>query len=238
MKRILAILVGAVATLAVGSAAQAAVIQSDLGKILNTTKPNEVLRGWTGGSPNYAHSLSIDGSGSLKGHSYNFHGGGINGKVTGTFDGNSFVGAQASVGNGGIDLSTGIGGKSASATFSLSQPAHYFGFQWNEADAGDTITFYGTDGSKLGVVDGDDLLSHSKQGDNGSYYANFTSNLPIGKIVLSTTNGKNGLGNKFDVNCIEISSVPVPAALPMFGAAIAGLGALSKRRRRKAAATA
>jgi hypothetical protein len=234
MKRILAILVGACATLAIGSAAQAAVVQSDLGKILTTTTKNEVLRGWTGDSPKYAHSLSITGSGNLKGHSsYAIHGGGISGHVTGTYSGNSGV---AKVINDGIDLTAGSSKNStASATFSLSQPAHYFGFQWSQADAGDTITFLGANGKTLGVVNGTDLLSHS-YGSNGSYFANFTSNLPIYQIVLSTIS--TGRGNSFDVNCIEISSVPVPAALPMFGAAVAGLGALSKRRRRKAAATA
>ena len=225
MKRTFAIVLGAAAVLALSGAAQASTITLGTGK--------EVLQGWTGNSPDYAHSLDLGNNTDLTKHTVNLH---ASHSISATLSGKASgqLGYGSSISNGSLDLNSGLGKGTATATFdfSLAQPAHYFGFEWNDASSGDTVTFYGVDDKTiLAVVDGTDLMGKSK---DGSYYANFTSNLPIGKIVLSATG--SGLGNKFEVNCVTVSAVPVPAALPLFGAAVAGLGAMGKRRRRKAAA--
>jgi hypothetical protein len=231
------------ATLAVSGAAQAATIPS-----------NEVLTAWydqgtKNTSPKYAHQLTSFDDITIKkgtkgtpltnkGVTLHETGGSITATLTGhgdaeIFNGNSTVfggnGATAPFGDKTNYLAIGNGG---SATFSLSQPAHYFGFEWSSVDTFNSVSFY--DGTTLlGTIGGSDLKNHGgSTGSDGTYYANFTSNLPITSVVMSSK------GTSFEVDNISISSVPVPAALPLFGAAVAGLGAMGKRRRKKAAAAA
>ena len=49
------------------------------------------------------------------------------------------------------------------------------------------------------------------------------------------TLGPNGGGTMSGTLTANVSAVPVPAALPMFGAALIGLGGLARRRAKKAA---
>ena len=234
MKRILATLLGAAVTLAVSGAAQAATIPAD-----------EVLDAWyshSNDTPAYAHSLTNFDSirnntrlGTTKSSTIDLTGS-ISATLTGS-DARIVKGSQNSFGFN----STALPGDNTnylaidsggSATFTLSQPAHYFGFEWGSVDSFNAVSFY--DGSTLlGTITGLNLPSDGgNSGPIDAYYANFTSNLPITKIVMSSK------GNAFEVDNISISSVPVPAALPLFGAAIAGLGAMGKRRRNKAAVAA
>lgn len=234
MKRTLAILLGAAATLAVSSAAQAATIPAD-----------EVLDSWyshSNDTPAYAHTLTNFDSfkngtklGTTSKATIN-----LTGSINATLTGSDARIVKGSQNTGGFN-STALPGDNTNylaidsggnATFTLSQPAHYFGFEWGSVDSFNTVSFY--DGNTLlGTIAGNDLPSDDgSTGASNAYYANFTSNYPITKIVMSSK------GNAFEVDNISISSVPVPAALPLFGAAIAGLGAMGKRRRNKAAAAA
>jgi hypothetical protein len=231
MKRTLAILLTTAATLAVSSAAQATTISGFPG-----FADHEVFDVFGGATPNYAHSLTnFDGAktGSIVGKSTALTGATLTGRVLG-------VGPSAKIsstrGDGELDLASGVAG-TAEATFTLSQPAHYFGFSF-ESDNGlfgvtgaNTITLFGTSGQILGTLSAEQLEALGSKNKDGSYYANITSNLPIGSIAFDST----GVGAKFEIDDVSVSSVPVPAALPLFGAAIAGLGVMSKRRRRKAA---
>jgi hypothetical protein len=230
MKRFLATLLGAAAVmLTVSGAAQATIISG--------SATNEVFDVFGGAAPDYTHSLTTFSdnkqNGSIINKSVNLTamGGSVNASLSGSAGG---FGSGASIGGGKLMLTSGFG--AASATFSLSQPAHYFGFDFSTGNvfSGESVTFFGTSGQTLGVFDIATLEKDGSKLNDGSYFANITSNLPIGSVIFNTT----GVGGKFVIDNISVSSVPVPAALPLFGAAIAGLGAMNGRRRRKAAKTA
>jgi len=241
MKRTIAFLLGAAALVAASNAAQAVTISAS----------NEVLDNWYSADnvtkPDYAHKLAdFDGRGlngtilTTKGkhpNSVSLTGtgtGGINAVLTGDnariVSGNnntsSFNSTKPFNDNTNY-LAVDSGGQ---AIFTLSKPAHYFGFEWGSVDTFNTVQFF--DGDKLlATLTGKDVTTHGgTTGDLDTYYANFTSNLPITKVVMKSN------GNAFEVDNVYVSSVPIPAALPLFGAAVAGLGAMGKRRRRKAAA--
>jgi hypothetical protein len=235
MKSTVAILLGALAAISVSAAAKAETINAT-GEVLDTWYSH------SNDAPNYAHTLtdfnSFTKNTKVK-TGTTFHqtnGSSLTATVTSANDawitqgsGNSHTlgfTPSAPYHDTSNYLAIGPGG---SLTFTLSQPAHYFGFEWGSVDTSDLVQFY--DGNKLlASFDGADLPSHSgNTGSLGTYFANFTSNFPITKIVLST--GKD-CSNPFEIDGMQISTVPVPAALPLFGAAVAGLGAMGRRRRK------
>lgn len=116
------------------------------------------------------------------------------------------------------------------ATFELSKAAHYFGFLWGSVDKFNTVQFFGKNGLLATFTGSDMPNSQGKTGLGGTFYANFTTNKEIWKVVLSSA------CDAFEIDDVRVSTVPVPAALPLFGAALAGLGVMSRRRRKNAAA--
>jgi len=227
MKRLLATLLGAAAAMLIASSAANATI-------ITGTAAHEVFDVFGGTAPNYTHSLTTFSdsklNGNLNGKSVNLKAsaGSINASLSGA---SASVGGGVSIGNGKLNLSTGFGGTS-SATFTLSQPAHYFGFDFSVGNfvSGESVSFYGVKGQLLGSLSADLLEKDGSKLNSSTYFANITSNLPISSVVFNTT----GVGGSFSIDNISVSSVPVPAALPLFGAAIAGLGAMNGRRRSKA----
>lgn len=226
MKRFLATLLGAAAVmLTVSSAAQATIISG--------SATNEVFDVFGGAAPDYTHSLTTFSdnkqNGSIIGKTVSLTatGGSVNASLSGSSLG--FGGGSANISGGKLMLTSGNFG-STSATFSLSQPAHYFGFDFSVGNffSEESVTFLGTSGQTLGVFDISTLEKDGSKLNDGSYFANITSNLPIGSVIFKAA----GSGGKFIIDNISVSSVPVPAALPLFGAAIAGLGAMNGRRRK------
>jgi hypothetical protein len=129
--------------------------------------------------------------------------------------------------NGSVDntnyLSVQIGGE---ATFALDKAAHYFGFLWGSVDKYNVIKFLGDGDKLLATFTGADLpQSVGNRSLGGTFYANFTTSAAIKKVVLTS-----GL-NAFELDNVRVAAVPVPAALPLFGAALAGLSLLARRRR-------
>ncbi len=117
------------------------------------------------------------------------------------------------------------------ATISLSKAANYLGLLWGSVDTYNTIKFLGAGDAELASFTGTDFATHNgDQSINGTFYANFISSVPFLKIVLSSSS------NSFEVDNIAINTVPLPAALPLFGAALAGMGAFGRKRRKAQAA--
>ncbi len=117
----------------------------------------------------------------------------------------------------------------STATFALSSPAHYVGFLWGSVDKGNMISFFGKNGLLATFTGADMPNSQGKTGLGGTFYANFTTSAAILKVVLSS------VCDGFEIDDVRVSAVPVPAALPLFGIALAGLGMVSRRRRKLAA---
>jgi hypothetical protein len=118
--------------------------------------------------------------------------------------------------------------QNSKATISLSSGAHYFGFDWGTIDTKNTVTLLDKLGNTLAAFTGADFLTASGGTDHVSgFYANFTSAIAIWKVVLGSATQ-----NSFEIDNVNVSAVPVPAALPMFGAVLAGLFGFQARRRR------
>lgn len=120
-------------------------------------------------------------------------------------------------------------------TISFNAPQRYLGFLWGSVDATNTITFY-NGSTQLDSFTGAQLESATTNlagYPSAASYANFTADSAAGdftKVVLSESS------TYFETtNYAAVSAVPVPAALPMFGAAIAGLTGLAAKRRRAGA---
>lgn len=123
-----------------------------------------------------------------------------------------------------------IGGRPGMLTVNLSEDAHYFAFNWGSLVSNATIQFFDDAGAVIDTITGRDaqdrlgLIADGKT----SFFASFTSEAGIRSIRLS---------NFLNVDDVfaspgAISAVPLPAALPLFGAAVGGAGLYGRRRRK------
>ncbi len=128
------------------------------------------------------------------------------------------------------------------ATFTLTSNAHSFALDWGSVDGSNSVTINMADGSsqtftgsQLATLASTEQVSLTTQGGtnwgaNGSLYVAFSDNAStIKSVVLGSGQ------NSFEVSDARVSAVPLPAALPLFGSAVVGLGAFIRRRNKKAA---
>lgn len=109
----------------------------------------------------------------------------------------------------------------------LDAPAKYFGMLWGTVDDYNKIVFM--DGlSIVGVFDGSDIVADP----NGTtaVYANFYAHGGTFDKVIFYSYGQNS----FEFDNIRVAATPLPAALGLFGMAVAGFGLFGARRLRKA----
>jgi hypothetical protein len=117
------------------------------------------------------------------------------------------------------------------ATFTLASPAQYVGLLWGSVDSYNTLELVTTTGTYS--YTGSQVIADADgyQGSGGSIYANFESTSPITEVIFqSSTNSF-----EFD-NLAVVSSVPLPAALPLLGSTLLGVGAIGRWRKRRQAA--
>jgi hypothetical protein len=143
-----------------------------------------------------------------------------NPSVVDTPDAN-FVLGTGEIGNHFVGIPGG-----GSLTFSFAAPTTYFGLLWGTVDDFNTITFY--DGATVvGSFTGSDLLDPPDA--TSAIYANFFANGGTFTSVTVTSSA-----NSFEIDNVRVAATPLPAALGLFGSAIAAMGALGLRRRRPA----
>jgi hypothetical protein len=137
---------------------------------------------------------------------------------TGTLFGGNFLAVMGDTGEG-------------MSTFTMSPGQSGFGFTWGTIDDYNTLTITDSRGYTF-TITGSELLSaisgvdHTTQSDVEISDAFGT----ITSAVLTSTQ------NSFEVANFSqtASAVPLPAALPLFGAAVLGLGLIAYRRRQAA----
>lgn len=120
------------------------------------------------------------------------------------------------------------------AVFNLTQGATQFGIVWGSVDSSNSLTFYGAGGvaggNVLGTVTGSSIMATlpgvnttggpgagSNWNPGGTVFADIVSSAPIYAVVVGSGQ------NSFEFDRVAVSSVPLPAALPLFGAGLAGL---------------
>jgi hypothetical protein len=142
---------------------------------------------------------------------------------------------------------TALGGASeASITFSFTSPTNILQFVWGSSSATNEVALYSGTGALLGTItaDGSDNLdvAYSQGGATASVFynanlANVTSAGPLIDIASTTAIAKavfTDSSGGFEIG--QVSSVPLPAALPLFGSAVLAAAGWARRRRKALAA--
>jgi hypothetical protein len=121
----------------------------------------------------------------------------------------------------------------SSATFLLPDQELYFGLLWGSVDPFNSLEFFDKDGNSIGIITGTDVgVATGDQGVLGTYYVNISSTTPFVRVVATS-----GDRHAFEIDNLAFNptvptGAPEPITLSLFGAGLAGLGLV--RRRRKA----
>lgn len=122
---------------------------------------------------------------------------------------------------------TSVSGDS-SAIYELTSAINSFEFMWGSVDNYNIIEFY-FDGGWVDRLMGDDT-----QLDSAPRGVEWINALVSSDMLFDEVRFVSG-GNAFEYANVQLSVVPLPAALPLYGAGIAVLGFMGWRKRRKAA---
>lgn len=141
-----------------------------------------------------------------------------NPSVVDTVSGDNVLGT-GEIGNHYVAIAGGTG-----LTFTFAVPGRYFGLLWGTVDGFNSITFLDGD-QELATFTGFDLQEEPDH--VSAIYANFFA---VGGTFTSVVLNSSEDGFEFDN--VRVAATPLPAALGLFGIAIAGMGALGMRRRR------
>jgi hypothetical protein len=115
------------------------------------------------------------------------------------------------------------------ATFTFNSPQTYFGLLWGSVDTYNSLSFYDGVGDLIATVDGADVQASADgdQGSNGTDYVNIFSDVAFTTVIASSSQ------NAFEIDDVAYDppppSVPEPAAVAVFGTALAGLWLLRRR---------
>lgn len=112
----------------------------------------------------------------------------------------------------------------------LAGDMQYFGLLWGTVDSYNTISFY-NDGMLVASYTGTQIAGLAGISDGGTavVYANFWAG--AGEVFDTVVFASSS--NSFEFDNVRVAPTPLPAALGLFGSAIAGMGALGLRRRRQ-----
>jgi hypothetical protein len=119
----------------------------------------------------------------------------------------------------------------SSATLLLPDDELYFGLLWGSVDTYNTLEFYDSSNNLVGTLTGSDVtaFANGDQGAAGTFYVSINSDVAFNRVVATSSE------HAFEIDNISFNQTipsPEPITLSLFGAGLAGLGLV--RRRRKA----
>jgi hypothetical protein len=141
-------------------------------------------------------------------------------------------------------LGMGYNNNGDTATFSYNAPETTLSLLWGSPSATNEIQLYTAQGALIGtvsangngqlLVNGNVVISNANLDNvqSAGSMISITSSVGFEKAVFTTAAGYGG----FEV--AQVSAVPVPGALPLFGSALVGIGVMARRRAKKATKTA
>lgn len=193
---------------------------------------NWLVPGPAGGDPN----TSAGGTGATGLFvSFSDDGGAIQGSKSGIYAAPDITAGNDAgfglIGDGPVDLTVyaSAGGKQgSSATLVLPGTHNVFGLLWGSVDTFNILTFKKADGTDIGTISGSDLIGTQGAVEHGSYYVTFLSDVPIGRVILTSSQYAFEFDN---ISFADVTPSPEPLTLSLFGAGLAGLG-LTRRRRK------
>ncbi|MBE7636052.1 hypothetical protein GUA87_04295 [Sneathiella sp. P13V-1] len=115
----------------------------------------------------------------------------------------------------------------SSATYDLGTSTNKVEFVWGSVDSFNLVKFYqGT--TLVDFITGGTVIGEGATSGSGFAQVMIMANSLFDRIEFSSSQ------NAFEIGNLKISVVPLPAALPLYGAGIALLGFLGWRKRRSA----
>lgn len=145
--------------------------------------------------------------------------------------GNPFPGNDQPNGQDTTVYVTAGGIQGSSVTFLLPSDERYFGLLWGSVDTYNTLEFYDSSNNLVGTLTGSDVtaFANGDQGAAGTFYVSINSDVAFNRVVATSSE------HAFEIDNISFNQTipsPEPITLSLFGAGLAGLGLV--RRRRKA----
>lgn len=120
------------------------------------------------------------------------------------------------------------GGKQgSSATLQLPGSHNLFGLLWGSVDTFNVLTFKDANGHDIGTISGSDLIGTQGAQEHGSYYVIIGSDVPIDRVIATSSDYAFEFDN---VAFGNVTTTPEPFTLSLFGAGLAGLGFVRRRK--------
>jgi hypothetical protein len=153
--------------------------------------------------------------------------------VVGVTDNLGIVGSSSWLTTGDGNLQTYFGGTASSSgltdvyTFTLNQPASFYSQVFSSTP---TSKNSGVASYSWSLYDGSTQVASGSSAGASLNYASFVA-LSGGHYTLDVTAVSTSANSNFS-GVIDIAPTPIPAALPLFGSALIGLGLFGRRRRK------
>ena len=202
--------------------------------VFSATSAQAVTYNFTGANSGQADSYTYGDLTVGAGH-YHTDTGAVHSQVTGdSLDDqvtrtSAGLGVDSDISGGGQDSDNQVDGSGDNdvLVFSFGSAVQLISVTFSHFSGNDDFSYF-FDGDGNGNLDFDLIAGNLDTG--GSTYT-------FGGTYVGTLFGIGAIGSndEYRVKSINVSAVPLPAALPLFGAALLGMGFLARRRKQKAA---
>jgi hypothetical protein len=115
---------------------------------------------------------------------------------------------------------------SSSATYDLATASNSLSFLWGSVDTFNTVYLINTVTNSFETITGTDLINAGATASSGFAQIAISSLLSFNQVLFTSSQ------NSFEFTNMVVTAVPLPAALPLYGAGIALLAFMGRRRKK------